>query len=111
MYSGDEYYSDDITSPTHRPMRPNTQYPLALDAEQPAKPLTTFQQGQLLHVHLVGDFKYTTDAGTRVPNRIWTRMLCALIDGGYIVLRNGPKLTPAGRAWLDANHLSIEKLS
>ena len=108
MYAGDEYYGDEITSPT---FRPNTIAPLAREDEQPAKPLTTFQQGQLLHVHLEGDFKYTTDQGTRVPLRIWQRMLAALLDGGYIVLKNGPKLTEKGRAWLDAHHMEIEPLS
>jgi hypothetical protein len=108
MYAGDETYGEEVTSPT---FRPNTLRPLALEDEQPEKPLTTFQQGQLLYVHFEGDFKYQTDKGTRVPNRIWQRMLCALIDGGYIELRGGPKLTPKGRAYVDANHLTIEPLS
>ena len=34
MYAGDEFYGDDITSPT---MRPNTIRPLAREDEHPAK--------------------------------------------------------------------------
>jgi hypothetical protein len=92
-------------------MQPNTTRPLAREPEQPAQVLTDFQQGQLLHIHLAGDFKYKTDKCTKVPVYLWRSMLCALIDGGYIVLQGGPKLTPAGRAWLDAHHLEIKTLA
>lgn len=93
-------------------MLPNTINPLAREDEHAElPPLTEYQQGQLLHIHLAGEFKYTTDAGTKVPIGTWRRMLCALIDGGYIVLQGGPKLTPAGRQWLDAHHLEIKTLS
>lgn len=50
-------------------MHPNTIAPLAREDEHPAQELTDFQQGQLLHIHLEGNFKFVTDAGTRVPLR------------------------------------------
>jgi hypothetical protein len=91
-------------------MQPNTISPLSPETENYA-PLTEYQQGQLLHIHLEGDFKYTTDAGIKVAPTAWRRMLCALIDGGYIVLRGGPQLTAHGRAWLDMHHLEIKTLA
>jgi hypothetical protein len=91
-------------------MHPNTISPLSPETENYA-PLTDFQAGQLLHIHLSGDFKYKTDAGTKVSPAAWRKMLCALIDGEYIVLRGGPRLTAHGRAWLDAHHLEIKTLA
>jgi hypothetical protein len=73
------------------------------------KKLTDYQAGQLLHLHFTGELKYKTDAGTRVPSAQWRKMIDALLIGGYV--NTNMKITPAGAAWLEANHLSIAALS
>lgn len=73
------------------------------------KPLTDYQQGQLLHMHFTGDLKYRSDTGTRVPAAQWRTMIDALITAGYIDDRM--QITPAGETFLDANHLTIKPLN
>ena len=46
--------------------------------------LTKFQQAQLLHKHLTGDFKHRNASGNKVSRKAWTTMLDALIDNGLI---------------------------
>jgi hypothetical protein len=73
--------------------------------------LTDYQQGQLLHVHFSGDFKYRTNSGTKVGRSQWVKMINALVDGGYVDMGRGTRLTVKGREFVDANHLNIKALN
>lgn len=73
--------------------------------------LTEYQAGQLLHLHLAGDFKYKTDARTRVPRAQWRKMLDTLHGQGLISYEPRLHITPEGRAYLDQHHLEIPSLS
>lgn len=72
--------------------------------------LTDYQSGQLLHIYFNSEFKYRTDAGTRVPSAQWRKMISALVDGGYVECNNGARVTAKGREYLDKNHLTIKTL-
>lgn len=67
--------------------------------------LTDFQKAQLLTLHMTGSFAYKTSSGTKVPRPAWRKMISALLVSGAI--DDGCRVTPAGRAWLDANHMNI----
>ncbi len=99
MYAGDEHFGEDVTNPLFRPVAPRELR------------LSPFCEGQLLHVHFMGDLKYQTDRGTQVPRARWAAMLDELTAGGYLEIKNGARLTAKGRAYVDAHHLSIEPLS
>ncbi len=71
--------------------------------------LTDYQQGQLLHIHFTGELKYRSDNGTRVPSAQWRKMIDALLKGGYV--NENMKITEAGNAFLNANHLTIKTLN
>jgi predicted methyltransferase len=73
--------------------------------------LTDYQQGQLLHIHFCGDFKYKSDAGTRVGRAQWSKMISVLVNGGYVEMNKGTRLTAKGRAFVDTNHLNIKALN
>jgi hypothetical protein len=61
---------------------------------------TRYQERQLLHIHLEGDFQYKTENGTRVPRKAWIGMVDALTNSGYIEIRNGVRVTPKGMEYL-----------
>ena len=71
--------------------------------------LTDYQQGQLLHVHFTDELKYRSDNGTRVPSAQWRKMIGALLKSGYI--NEHMKITTAGKAFLNDNHLTIKTLN
>jgi hypothetical protein len=73
--------------------------------------LTDYQQGQLLHIHFCGDFKYKSDAGMRVGRAQWSKMISALVDGEYVEMGRGTRLTAKGREYINANHLNIKALN
>lgn len=63
------------------------------------QPLTPYQQQQLLHLHLEGQFQYRTPEGTKVPRPVWRRMIDALAGNGFI--DEHARITQAGREYLD----------
>ena len=67
--------------------------------------MTDFQNAQLLHLHLSGDFRYRNNQGNKAPRAAWRKMLDALLDRGFINVRC--QVTPQGKAYLDANHANI----
>lgn len=73
--------------------------------------LTEYQAGQLLFVHFAGEFKYKTDAGTRVPSAQWRKMIDTLVNGGFVEYNQGARVTVKGREYLDNNHLTIKALN
>ena len=68
--------------------------------------MTEYQKAQLLHKHMTGDFKYRNVKGNKVSRSAWTKMLSALIDGGYIERRSA-YVTNKGRKFCEKNHLDI----
>lgn len=67
--------------------------------------LTLYQQAQLLTLRLTGDFRIKNKAGNKVSRSSWTKMIDALLNGGYI--DKNCKVTSMGKAFLDDNHLTI----
>ena len=63
--------------------------------------LTEYQQAQLLHKHLTGDFKFFNAKQNKVSRQAWTKMLDALINADFIDTKS-VGITPSGKVYCNA---------
>jgi len=68
--------------------------------------LTKFQQAQLLHKHISGDFKFRNAKGNKVARSAWTKMIDTLVNTGLIDGFNAT-VTQKGREFCNDNHALI----
>lgn len=69
--------------------------------------MTQYQQAQLLHKHLTGDFVFFNKKGNKVPRQAFVLMLNTLVKNGYID-QTTAQVTDKGRKYCDQQHSNID---
>lgn len=68
--------------------------------------MTAYQQAQLLHKHLTGDFVFFNKKGNKIPRQAFVLMLDTLVKNGYIDQKTA-QVTAKGREYCDQQHTKI----